>query len=377
MRLPRKAIALMLALLVTAGAFGVMMAATEPTPPPQTSNMVQLTGGQVDHIQPAYSPNGKYVAFSSDVAGSYRIWVVRQDGRKLSVVTSLPGDEVAPKWDPNGETIAFLWNHGQYSDLCLTSMVNDSSECVTGGSHVRDYSWSPGGLLLAYDAGNGTIRLRNMTSGFDTVFPFDGYARDPTFGTNSNTLYFSAVTDQGDFIWNATIGGNNVKQLSWEGSDIEPSVSPSGNYLMYLTNLSGRYEPWIVNLATGINIYLLNRPDLGLSYAFPRPPLLAGGTIPSWGPSGNNVLYISNDNGSSGTLYLVTLDVTVDLSQVFAFPMSMVLGLNVYNEVPLGAFVSDAQWSPTGNVVVETSISGFQQLVVLENGPPVHVGYGG
>jgi Tol biopolymer transport system component len=256
-------------------------------------------------------------------------------------------------------------------------MVKDSSYCVTDESHVRDYSWSPSGLLLAYDVGNGTIRLHNMTSGIDTAFPYEGYARDPTFGASSNTLYFSAATTQGDFIWNATIGGNRVKQLSWEGSDIEPSVSPSGNYLMYLTNLSGRYEPWIVNLATGINIYLLNRPDLGLSYVFPRAPLMANGTIPSWGPSGNNILFISNDNGSSGTLYLVTLDVTVDLSQVFTFPMSMVLGLNVYNEVPLGALVSDAQWSPTGNVVVETSVSGFQQLIVLENGPPVHVGYGG
>lgn len=365
-----------LALLLTAGAFGMTMALTESPPSTRPGNVVQLTSGPYEHVEPAYSPDGKFIAFSSNQEGGFDIWVMKEDGRQLTRITSLPGDEVTPRWNPIGGTIAFVWNHGQYSDLCIASMASDHPECVTNGSRVRTFSWSPDGLAIAYDCSNGTIRFHNMTSGQEAPFPFAGHVGDPAFGPKAGALYFSLRTSTGDYIWNASVDGRNGRQLSWEGSDVKPQVSPAGNYLMYLTNLSGRCEPWLIDLVTGVNSYLFSRPEPGLSYTFPSPPLLAGGTVPSWGPKGNNALFISDDNGSEGTLYLVTLDITVNLGQA-PYPQDLIFVLNVYNRIPFGAPVSGAQWSPTGNVVVGTVGSGFDQLVLLQNGPPVRVGYGG
>ena len=376
MRVSRKKAATILAVLVTAGAFAVTVGLTNPPPTARPSNPPQLTRGSSNHVEPAFSPDGKHVAFSSNQTGSYEIWVMREDGRQQTILSSLPGDEAAPAWDPNGRIVAFLWEHGQYSDLCTTSMSTDFSTCLTDGSHVRSYSWSPDGFLIAYDVGDGAILLHNMTSGADAAFPFDGYVSDPAFGLDSHSLYFSLRTGTGDYIWNASIGGQNGRQLSWEGSDVEPRVSPAGNYLMYLTNLTGRYEPWLIDLATGENTYLFNRPNLqGLGYTFPDPPLLGGGTVPCWGPNGTKILFVSDDNGSQGGLYLVTLDYAVDFRQVGL--LSYALVLNVYSRVPFGTPVSDAQWSPSGNVVVETKMFGFEQLFLLLNGPQVRVGYGG
>ena len=371
-----------LALLVTASAFGATMAVTKPPLSVKpSSSVVQLTSGPSEHIEPVFSPDGKTLAFSSNQAGSYDIWLVRPDGRKLTMLTSLPGDEVTPKWNPNGSSIAFLWEHGLYSDLCVSSTAKDASECLTDGSHVRSFAWSHDGLAIAYDAGNGTIRLLNMMNGLDTPFLFDGYVRDPTFGPSPGVLYFSIRTGAGDYIWNASLDGSNGRQLSWEGTDVEPEVSPSGNYLMYLTNLSGRYEPWLIDLATGVNSYLFNRPDLAPAYIFPASPQLASGSIPSWGPSGANMLFVSSDNHTQGNLYLVTMDVSVDLNQQNSGPVLgfivPVYDLNIYNRVPVPGLVNGAQWGPSGNVVIQASMSGFEQLTLLQNGPPVRVGYGG
>ena len=371
----------MLALLVTASAFGTTMVLTAPPHSAKPSNVVQLTSGPAESIEPAFSPDGRYLAFSSNRAGSYDIWLVREDGRQLTELTSMPGDEVTPKWSPSESSVAFLWEHGQYSDLCISSALNDHSECLTDGSHVRSYSWSPDGFTMAYDAGNGTNRLHNMSSGLDAAFPFDGYVSDPAFGPKPNALCFSLRTGNGDYIWNASIDGSNGRQLSWEGSDVEPEVSPSGNYLMYLTNLSGRYEPWLIDLATGENTYLFNRPDLLPYYTFPDSPLLAGGTVPSWGPKGTNMLFISSSNRTEGNLYLVTFDVPVDLNEQNSGPVQgltvPVFNLNVYNKVPMNMTAVDAQWSHSGNVVIQATVSGFEQLILLQNGPAVKVGYGG
>ena len=372
----KKTVAVFLAILVTAGAFGMTMALTEPPPNARPGSVVQLTANPSDHAGPAFSPDGEYIAFSSNQSGSHDIWVMREDGRQLAMLSSLPGDEIAPAWDPNGGRVAFLWEHGQYSDLCTASVANDLSTCLTDGSSVRSYSWSPDGLLTAYDEGNGTIGLHNMTSGANAAFPFDGYVSDPAFGPRSGVLYFSLRTVSGDYIWNASTNGQDGRQLSWEGSDIEPRVSPVGNYLMYLTNLSGRYEPWLIDLATGENAYLFNRPDLqGLGYTFPSPPLLASHTVPSWDSNGTGILFISGDKGSQGSLYLVTPGFKVDLSQ--SSNLRYVLALSVYSEVPFGFPVGDAQWSPSGNVVIQANVSGFAQLFLLRNGPAVKAGYGG
>ncbi len=383
MTISRKAIAsMMLALLVTAGAFGVTMVVTEPPPSVRPSNVYQLTHDAAEHIEPTYSPDGKYIAFSSNLSGSYDVWIMREDGRKQTRMTWLPGDELTPKWNPNGGNIAFVWSHGSHSDLCTTSMNEGGSECLTDGMHVDTYSWSPDGLVVAYSAGDGTIRFHNMTNGSDTPFRFDANVGDPAFGPDPTTLYFSVRTDNGDYIWGANVNGSGARQLSWMGSDVEPQVSPSGNRLMYLTNLTGRYEPWLVDLDTGINTYIFNRPDLQPAYTFPDSPLLASGTVPCWGPNGTRILLISSANGTQGSLYLVTLDFPVDLlaqspSLRGFLPPNEIFYLNVYNKVSVGDFTRDSQWSPSGNVVIEEAVSGFQQLFLLRSGPPVNVGYGG
>jgi hypothetical protein len=90
---------------------------------------------------------------------------------------------------------------------------------------------------------------------------------------------------------------------------------------------------------------------------------------------------MSSDNRTQGNLYLVTFDVPVDLNMqnsgsVLRFIVP-IYDLNIYNRVPVPELVNDAQWSSSGNVVIQANISGFGQLIVLQNGPPVRVGYGG
>src|SRR5213596_2394576 len=77
----------------------------------------QITSGDYDDSEPAWSPDGKSLAFSSnrtpDADANYKshIWVVAVDnadkGAHLTQLTPDPGPDSAPAWSPDGKWIAY------------------------------------------------------------------------------------------------------------------------------------------------------------------------------------------------------------------------------------------------------------------------------
>ena len=78
----------------------------------------QITSGDFDDSEPAWSPDGKLLAFSSnrtpDADANYKshIWVVALDnadkGAHLTQLTPDPGPDSAPAWSPDGKWIAYV-----------------------------------------------------------------------------------------------------------------------------------------------------------------------------------------------------------------------------------------------------------------------------
>lgn len=78
--------------------------------------LTQLTSGDWDDGSPAWSPDGRFLAFTSNrdsVDGSYNsdIWVVSADdttrGASTRRVTTDPGQDNSPAWSPDGRSIAY------------------------------------------------------------------------------------------------------------------------------------------------------------------------------------------------------------------------------------------------------------------------------
>jgi dipeptidyl aminopeptidase/acylaminoacyl peptidase len=80
--------------------------------------MKQITFGDYDDSDPAWSPDGKSIAFTSNRSAepdsnfNSDIWVVAVDSddpaKSLLQVTTSPAEDLAPAWSPDGKTIAFV-----------------------------------------------------------------------------------------------------------------------------------------------------------------------------------------------------------------------------------------------------------------------------
>lgn len=79
---------------------------------------VQITSGDYDESDPAWSPDGKTIAFVSnrsekpDAVPDSNIWIVSADntdkGQTMLQVTNNPREDSSPSWSPDGKTIAYV-----------------------------------------------------------------------------------------------------------------------------------------------------------------------------------------------------------------------------------------------------------------------------
>lgn len=69
--------------------------------------VTQLTSDPASDIEPAFSPDGRNVAFASDRGGNWDIWLLGIDGGQPVQITSSPADEVHPSWSPDGRQLVF------------------------------------------------------------------------------------------------------------------------------------------------------------------------------------------------------------------------------------------------------------------------------
>jgi Tol biopolymer transport system component len=103
--------------------------------------------------EPAWSPDGKSLAFTRTVAGHRHLFVARADGTEDRPITDGPDDDERPTWSPDGRSIAFcttLVDATAWPQSNLFVVRADGSGLVqlTEGDHVACHpSWGRDGFV--------------------------------------------------------------------------------------------------------------------------------------------------------------------------------------------------------------------------------------
>jgi Tol biopolymer transport system component len=113
-----------------------------------------------DADDPHFFPNGRAIVFTREVEGRSRIFTIRLDGSGLRQLTSGPHDDLQPAVSPNGNRIAFTSNRDRdgrsdRSDIFTMQADGDDVRAIIDGPRREsDPDWAPDGRRISFSAGN-------------------------------------------------------------------------------------------------------------------------------------------------------------------------------------------------------------------------------
>lgn len=116
-------------------------------------NPTRLTTHPADEFAPAFSPDGKWVAFSARYDGNTDVYVVSVDGGQPKRLTWHPGPDTVSGWSADGKRILFASpreiSNGRSNQLYEVS-VDGGFEKKVMLAQAFEGKWSPDGKRLAY-----------------------------------------------------------------------------------------------------------------------------------------------------------------------------------------------------------------------------------
>ena len=227
---------------------------------------VQLSDGE----QPARSPDGSRVAFSSYRDRNNEIYVMRADGSRPENLTRHEAQDGDPCWSPDGRQIAFTSDrHGERerppgsghynSDVFIMNADGSGMRQLTFDPvEARDPAWSPDGLSIVYTSwrdvpdGPPAIYRLDLASGVDQRLSSDHWVSDPSWSPDGARIAFVRQSGLTSHVWVMAADGSGARQVT--STSVEAWVwgltwSPDGTRIAY-----GREDDWDDDVGSDIYV---------------------------------------------------------------------------------------------------------------------------
>jgi TolB protein len=229
---------------------------------------------------------------------NFTLHVTDADGEGGQVALASPEPIISPAWSPDGKQLAYVSFETQKAVVWVQDLTTGSRRIVANfrGSNSAP-AFSPDGRQLALTlSSDGIAQLFTMPSAGGTptrLTRSSAIDTEPVYTPDGRSIYFVSDRGGGPQIYRVAVAGGSPERVSFNGSyNISPCISPDGKLLAYITRQGNAFKLVLQDLDSGSVTPLTDTVD---------------DESPSFAPNGRLIVYASRAQGTD-VLMTTTLD---------------------------------------------------------------------
>ncbi|XOT95217.1 Tol-Pal system beta propeller repeat protein TolB, partial [Alcaligenes pakistanensis] len=230
------------------------------------------------------------LAYVLQTGNNYELQIADADGQNPQVMLRSRHSIISPAWSPDGKKLAYVSFENDKPVVYVQTLASGHREPLANfKGNNSSPAWAPNGnqvaVVLSRDGISQIYTLNTDGSGLRRVMRSPLIDTEPSFMPDGNSLVF--VSDRGGApnIYKVSLGGDDAQRITFNGSyNISPEVSADGTRLVYVTRRNGAFRIAIQDMASGAEQLLTTGPD---------------DQSPSFAPNGMQILYSSVQGGRS------------------------------------------------------------------------------
>ncbi len=214
-------------------------------------NPQQITRNHSITLFPAWSSDGRYLAFTSYKQGKPDLFIKNlTEMQETSIVKK--GINITPAWVPGKFELAATLSFSGDQEIYLLTGSGKVIKRLTNmrGSDVSP-TWSPDGKKLAFvsnRSGSPQIYIKDLTSGKSGRLTYEGnYNTQPCWSPQGGKIAYSSLVDGRHNIFVIDLDSRESFQLTLESGDNEaPAWSPDGSLIVFSSNREGPFRLYVM-----------------------------------------------------------------------------------------------------------------------------------
>jgi TolB protein len=209
-------------------------------------NAVAITKSSEPIVSPAWSPNGKHIAYVSFEHKVSEIFIqTLETGNRRSVAKN-KGINGSPAWSPDGKKLAITLSKSGNSDIYILTLANSSLKQLTRSWAIdTEASWAPNGeeILFTSNRGQGAQLYIMPSNGrrMATRLTFDGdYNARGSFSKDGKHIVMIQAEKGNYRVAIIDRASQQTTILSDGRGDESPSFAPNGQMVIYARHKKGK-----------------------------------------------------------------------------------------------------------------------------------------